>query len=121
MSDYNGWSNYETWNVALWIDNEEGSYRHWRDQVCEALEAEQDRDDAVNTVSKALRAEIEDQMPELNGCYSDLLSAALSEVNWYEIAENWVDDYISEHPEVLESEDDEDEDDEEDADETAHP
>ena len=24
MADYNGWTNYETWNVALWINNEEG-------------------------------------------------------------------------------------------------
>ena len=25
---YNGWANYETWNVALWMDNAETSYQY---------------------------------------------------------------------------------------------
>ena len=24
---YNGWANYDTWNVMLWLDNEESIYR----------------------------------------------------------------------------------------------
>lgn len=28
---YNGWKNYETWNVALWAGNDEGSYGYVRE------------------------------------------------------------------------------------------
>ena len=27
---YNGWANYETWNVALWLGNDEGMYNFAR-------------------------------------------------------------------------------------------
>lgn len=27
MASYNGWKNYETWNVALWLANDEQLYR----------------------------------------------------------------------------------------------
>ena len=37
-NDYNGWKNYETWNVTLWIDNDEGMYRFVRDGLEELLE-----------------------------------------------------------------------------------
>lgn len=30
---YNGWPNYETWNVMLWMDNEEGAYTYYRERV----------------------------------------------------------------------------------------
>jgi hypothetical protein len=89
---YNGWTNYETWNVALWIDNEEGSYRYWRDTTREISEESDEKEDAIYSVSKRLEDEIKEGAPELQGTYSDLLSAALCEVNWYEIAENWVDE-----------------------------
>ena len=28
---YNGWVNYETWNVGMWIANDEGLYRFARE------------------------------------------------------------------------------------------
>lgn len=90
---YNGWKNYETWNVNLWLDND-GS-----DQVIR--EMARDYRDNTNGLARAIQEMIEENMPELGASmFSDLLSAALSEVDWYEIAEHYIDDLEEEEDET---------------------
>jgi hypothetical protein len=101
---YNGWSNYETWCVHLWLTNEESSYLYWRE------EARRHRSEAANCpnviervwtielaqragLAEQLRSEIEDASPlDEASMLSDLLNAALSEVDWQEIAEAFLEE-----------------------------
>ena len=95
MSGYNGWTNYETWNVKLWLDNDEGSYLYWRERAeeryAEGKEYEY-MDAATSDLRDELQAFHEENAPAVSGTYADLLNAALSEVNWYEIAESLMED-----------------------------
>ena len=81
---YQRMGNYETWAVKLWIDNEEPSYRYWR-------EVSEDIADA-NTLAKRLKDEHEEALPNVEGFAADLLNAAFGEVDWYEIAESLMDE-----------------------------
>lgn len=79
---HNGWANYETWNVALWINNEEPTYRERCDLARRAR--------GVGDLAETLKAWVHDMAPDLGASmFADLLNAALSAVDWYEIAENW--------------------------------
>jgi len=96
--EYNGWTNYETWAVNLWIDNDQGTQEFWREQ------AERARTNAVGTqyrtrdriasdnLAATLRESHESDAPESEGVFGDLISAALGSVNWREIADALLED-----------------------------
>jgi hypothetical protein len=102
--EYNGWTNYETWVVNLWMDNEEGTYDYWR-EVAEDIYHNQTHeetfngfsrmDEAVCLLADRLKDDHEDRKDNIlenagltSSVWADLLGGALSETNWREIAEH---------------------------------
>jgi hypothetical protein len=97
----NGFANYETWVVSLWMSNDQGSYEFFRELArrirdCDNMvtaHLSKEENDAV-ALADALREEFEVGSPTRgeSTVYADLMAAALCEVDWYEIAENLLND-----------------------------
>jgi hypothetical protein len=95
---YNGWTNYETWAVALWLGSEPGTYEDCRAMARAALaEAQGDAQAASRPLADAAK-EYVNELPDVAAVLerpslaADLLGGALSAVNWREIAEHLTDD-----------------------------
>ena len=92
---HNGWTNYETWCYALWMDNDEASYKYWREAAEGTIKHSLDADDAKYKLMETIREACEQMTPEVDGVFADLLGAAISEINWHEIASHLVDEVYS--------------------------
>jgi len=121
---YQGWTNHSTWAVALWLDNDQGSYNYWREQAREAYRnATPTQSDvsfgitrrvlAARSLADLLKDEIEEGSPLADDAtlYSDLLSSAIADTNWREIAESWLDVVATEIDAEQQEDDDSDSDD----------
>lgn len=107
---YNGWRNYETWLVALWIDNEESAQNAAREigeniaqldpaEECSMLGADywtpKNRSAWYDRrTGEEIRAYIDDEdngiLPSLGaGLASDLIRSALDSVDWTAIGAHY--------------------------------
>jgi hypothetical protein len=77
---YNGWANWATWNVELWIDNDEGMYRA-KQEFIRNTEKEDIHKANVEDFVKELMPEGTPDMKQ--DFYAD------HSVNWQELAEHW--------------------------------
>lgn len=78
---YNGWTNWATWNVNLWLNNDYGLYTAM-------VELTQEADD-VTILADDIQQWVDGWKPEVlvTGMWSDLITYVLQDVNWLEIAQ----------------------------------
>ena len=85
--EYNGYSNYETWNFMLWANNDEPTYNKIQALVKDAVTIH-----GVATVSGLaddLRELAHNEAPELKtNFYSEVMNASIREVDYYQVAEH---------------------------------
>jgi len=114
---YNGWHNYETWNMNLWLTNDSGFYEIAEERIEEIAKDESinegysnlDKMDVAYKVSQWLEEYanamwMEDfQSCNFNHSYGplgDITNAAWNQIEWYDIAEHLVDDWLANNKEV---------------------
>ena len=75
---YNGWANYESWVVALWLDNEPAS-QEWVHDLVHGHASDYAAGDALRDALDTIPA----------GFIHDLLSHAMARVDWPAVARHF--------------------------------
>ena len=83
-----GWSNYATYCIHLWLTSDDEPYKYWTN-LAKLLD---EQEHPASHLRDALRTQISDAMPQLDGMWSDLMVNTLEEVNRQEIAEVFLKD-----------------------------
>lgn len=97
--------NHETKLVLMWIDNSEATHNFWNNKAkVTFLRSEETKTfskyesakyDLATYMKEKFTTEMYDMCEEygVHGLWSDLLSSALQDVNWSEVAECYLEDF----------------------------
>lgn len=91
---YNGWTNYETWCLNIWIDNDQ--YLHERkEEAIRDVTLNFEGEEQIHELAHDLELivdNLKDNALEV-GLLSDLLGAAVGNINFWELASHYLDDF----------------------------
>jgi hypothetical protein len=93
-TDYNGWSNRETWATNLWLENDRGLYYTVQEMMQEAILSKEEDEYACSTcLAENLEALFDESFSDIEEMSQTGLNmlrdiGSLYRVNWYEIAES---------------------------------
>ena len=90
---YNGWTNYETWCLNIWIDNDQYLAERKAELVREVtLHYDDKQVYELSLLLESMVEELKDNALEV-GLLSDLLGGAIGKINFYELAEHYINDF----------------------------
>ena len=105
MTKYNGRTNYETWNLSLWIDNDREWYRAVNDKAVGLVNDALTKKQQIEILRSFIIDLVQDEEPKIDACfYSDILNASIREVNFWEISTNIINEARRDQARVLKEE-----------------
>lgn len=95
MSEYNGYTNWETWEVHNHLDSD--MLAEWAHDALESAiedysDAENVRESAIDFMAGCIEEFVNDNAPDTDGLYSSLMWQSLGQVDYSCIAEGYVND-----------------------------